>query len=186
MTAWLLWTSLAAAGGDRVATTCQAVFIGPAPFCSWDQTLSTSGSGPSKRRAVRAAMKRMLSAAEALAAARVLQTAGTLASTISAADQASCPAAVAENLVLSCFPEPQLEQPLTCFADFRVPECWSPQLVIQEGVGWKVREAAHSMLCDQVSASASFGELPPAGQQTCLARCAVEATIRCPGLAGAP
>lgn len=186
MITWMLLMTLASAGGDRVATTCQVVFIGPAQFCSWDQTMSTSGSGASKRRAARAATKRLLSAAETIALARELHTAGTLASAISAAERQSCPAAVAEHLVLSCFPEPRLEQPLTCFADFRAPDCWSPQLVVEEGVGWKAREAAHAALCEQVSEALASSELSPAEQQTCQARCALEANVRCPRQDGTP
>ena len=80
----------------------------------------------------------------------------------------------------------ELEQPVTCFADFKDNACWRPEMVIREGTAWKVREEAHTALCEMVEAGLKTEDLSPAEQQDCIARCALEANVRCPGLASAP
>ncbi|MFT4976076.1 MAG: hypothetical protein ACI8S6_001971 [Myxococcota bacterium] len=184
MVSWLLLSALATAG-DKVATTCQVVFMGPTRHCSWSQTLAVSGTGPNEKKAARAATERLMVAVGAMAQARVLQTEGTLAAALSAPELLSCPAAVEDGLRLSCFPDLELERPVTCFADFKDSTCWEPQMVIREGIGWKAREEVHNDLCEQVSLGLS-DELDPAGQQSCVARCVLEANVRCPGLASSP
>lgn len=183
---WLLWSALATAGNNKVATTCQVVFMGPTRHCSWDETLAAAGTGPNEKKAARAATERLLSAVAAMAEARVLQTEGTLAAALAVPEQRACPAAAAEHLRLSCFPDLELEQPVTCFADFKDSACWQPEMVIREGTAWKVREEVHADLCEKVEAGLKTEDLSPAAQKSCVARCALEANIRCPGLASAP
>jgi len=180
---WFLAT-VALAGGDKVPTTCQVVFMGPTKYCSWDETLTAAATGPNEKKATRAATERLLNAAEAMAAARALQTAGTLAAAVAEPEKRSCPAAVEAEWRISCFPEPALDNPLTCFADFKDDDCWRPEMVIREGTGWRVREEAHTALCAEVRAGLR-SELSSAAQQQCLARCELEANVRCPGLASA-
>lgn len=185
---WASWLWAGVAWADKKHSppvTCQAVYVGPSPYCSWEDTYAAAGSGPNQKRAARAATQRLLAGVQQQAQARVIQTEGTLAAARAVPELESCPTAVEEHMRLSCFPDAALREPLTCYAEFDARGCWRPQMVVLEDIGWRAMEKARSAICERVATEMTASALSPAEQRSCVARCHLEAQLRCPALATA-
>ncbi|MEL6343789.1 MAG: hypothetical protein AAFV53_11700, partial [Myxococcota bacterium] len=170
MMTWVLLAGLMAASAGKKSdepVTCQAVYVGPSTYCSWDGTYAATGTGPNQKRAARAATERLLESIEAQARARVLQTEGTLAAARAAPELESCPDAAADQMRLSCFPDTALLESVTCYAEFDDRACWRPQMISVTDTGWKAMESAREQICEKLEERMRSANLSDAEQQAC-------------------
>ena len=164
----------------RTPTLCQATFTVPTPDCPWQDSMVVTGAGRNETKASHAATALLLQAVEAMAEARVRQTADSVAVAAATVNQQFCPQSAEDTVALSCTPHPQLRETVSCFASFDEDTCWQPRMIIEEGVGWKVYASVQETLCLEVAANLRTGELSLAEQQMCVTRCLLEASVRCP------
>jgi len=173
-----LLVSLAAAK-NTIPMSCEAVFIGTSGECTLEGLWMASGTASSEAEARKRARSRLSEGIELAIQARSVQLAGTLAVAVVEQQHAICPAAVAEQAQISCFPSQELTEPKTCFADLPVEECPTVPAVILEGIGFKAMEKSRQQLCKDVDDALEDADLSTAEQLSCRSRCLVESRVRC-------
>jgi hypothetical protein len=160
-----------ALAGD-VPNRCEAVFVGPAKACDLFGTWTAGGAGRSAEQATRNAQERLSALVNAALDERAARGESAL-------QREGCGAALATQVRVVCYPEPDLALDRLCFAQLREPACYRGPSIDLKGVGWKVIEKGRDQICLDVETRLAAQSATDAERLACRVRCLQDAEVRC-------
>ena len=171
-------TTHVAESASPTPTRCIARWHQPAEDCRLAEPIRVEALGRDEGQARELAMERLLTAMEATRDSHALGAPNIMRAVVMNATRA-CEEHIAEEAVVTCFPEPHLRQARYCKLALPVAQCGSGHGFAVEGRPWRDGERARADLCGGLADGLSYLADDPQAVKACESQCWQTSRLEC-------
>jgi len=171
-------TAHVAESSSPTPTRCIARWHRPAEDCRLQEPIRVEALGRDEGQARELAMDRLVTAMDATRESHALGAPNIMRAVVMNATRA-CDEHLAEEAVVTCFPEPHLRDARYCKLALPVAQCGSGHGFAVEGRPWRDGERARADLCSNLAEGLDYLQDDPQAVKACEAQCWQTSHLEC-------